>query len=183
MIFPRQKQSDEVRTLLSEEGFSRPKNKDYFPASMRKIIHKFMVANRYAYSAKDLGPGRKQQLFHSLLYRLDLQQDAKRGLPKVQQIRLGNFGGMLGSYIRDTSIEWQQYGILLPVRQDATPQFHRRTQAWLLDSWTGDIGATSPRVKLESPAESDSDKAKIVVKLPPHPPPPPTPQLPDIISR
>lgn len=117
-IQPRQRSSDEIRKVMSLPAVPVGQG-PFFPTAMQKIMHPFMVANRYVGSEKHLW--NKKALKHSLLVRLDLHAVTSLSSDRsAWNICVAN----VGNYITMQTTLWQQKGFITRWHEGITPTFH-----------------------------------------------------------
>lgn len=133
-IWPRNKSSDEIYLLLTRgfQALAKPGEGQYFPESMRKIIHQFMVANKYVGAGRHLRD--KKELQRSLMVRLDLQHNTTNTRDRSR------FDGCkcdIFTYIMKQTLRWKEKGIIIHWADITFPVFHPCVERWTHRDWNG----------------------------------------------
>ena len=133
-IWPRNKSSDEIQLLLSKGSqATKAAERPFLPEAMRKIIHQFMVANKYVGSGKHLPD--KKAFQHSLMARLDLHHP----LNSYQKQRFDGCKGAIFTHVMTQTLRWKETGIITHWFEGTIPLFHSCVEGWTQRHWNGEM--------------------------------------------
>ncbi len=131
-IRPRNKCSGEVQIFLSK-GFQCQAGVEAGTETMRKIIHSFMVANKYVGAGKNLHD--RKALQHSLMVRLDLHNPSN----EAERRKYNDCKGNVFGYIWAQTIIWKEGGIITRWSVGNFPIFHPCVEEWKYRYWNGEM--------------------------------------------
>ncbi len=131
-IRPRNKCSGEVQILLSK-GFQCQAGVEAGTETMRKIIHSFMVANKYVGAGKNLHD--RKALQYSLMVRLDLHNPSN----EAERRKYNDCKGNVFGYIWAQTIIWKEGGIITRWSVGNFPIFHPCVEEWTYRYWNGEM--------------------------------------------
>lgn len=131
-IRPRNKCSGEVQIFLSK-GFQCQAGVEAGTETMRKIIHSFMVANKYVGAGKNLHD--RKALQHSLMIRLDLHNPSN----EAERRKYNDCKGNVFGYIWAQTIIWKEGGIITRWSVGNFPIFHPCVEEWTYRYWNEEM--------------------------------------------
>lgn len=180
-IKPRNQQSDEIQMILSHEWQNKTGKQFLLPDRMQRIIHQFMVANRFVSSRAFMEKGERKRLWLSLRLRLDLQEQKSKKkheqtatdewLKKCLAITVQT----VDKFIIVETKRWRAWGLFQQGSGNIPPRFHACTRDWADPDWNGRVhrndnsvnailSKSSSQSKADLRVESDQNSMKHAIK-------------------